>query len=47
MKFDVVLGNPPYQGENHQQIYTNFNISAKNITNLVIMIFPTGCQQPK
>ena len=47
MKFDVAIGNPPYQGENHQQIYPNFYISAKHISNLVIMIFPTGWQQPK
>lgn len=47
MKFDVVLGNPPYQGDGRQQIYTDFYLSAKEIAENVNMIFPTGWQGPK
>lgn len=47
MKFDVVIGNPPYQGEAKQQIYTDFYLMGINIGNTVDMIFPTGWQQPK
>lgn len=46
MKFDVVLGNPPYQDGN-SQIYADFYISAIDIANHVCLIFPTGWQQPK
>ncbi|AEN98808.1 hypothetical protein EQU06_06675 [Lactobacillus sanfranciscensis] len=27
MKFDVIVGNPPYQGDAKQQIYTDFYLS--------------------
>lgn len=47
MKFDAVVGNPPYQGENHQQIYTDFYLSAREVANNISMIFPTGWQDPK
>lgn len=47
MKFDVVIGNPPYQGEAKQQIYTDFYLMGISIGNTVDMIFPTGWQQPK
>ena len=47
MKFDVVIGNPPYQGENHQQIYPSFYLAAHQIAKCVEMIFPIGWQEPK
>lgn len=47
MKFDVVIGNPPYQGVNHQQIYTFFYTEGQKIANCLELIFPTGWQKPK
>lgn len=47
MKFDFVVGNPPYQGENHQQLYTDFYLAGRCIANFVDMIFPIGWQEPK
>lgn len=47
MKFDAVVGNPPYQGNNHQQIYPNFYLAAIKVGKYVTLIFPTGWQQPK
>ena len=47
MKFDYIIGNPPYQGENHQQIYPAIFQSAKTVGKCVELIFPTGWQQPK
>ncbi len=47
MKFDAVIGNPPYQNGN-QQIYVYFYLSAINISNkYVSLIFPMSWQQPK
>ena len=48
VKFDAIVGNPPYQGVNHQQIYPYFYLTAKRISNnYVSLIFPTGWQEPK
>lgn len=48
MKFNAVVGNPPYQGHNHQQIYPYFYLTArKTSNNYVSLIFPTGWQEPK
>ena len=48
MKFDAVVGNPPYQGVNHSQIYPFFYLIAKEVSsNYVSLIFPTGWQEPK
>lgn len=47
VKFTAVVGNPPYQGQNHQQIYPYFYLSAKSVGDYVSLIFPTGWQQPK
>ena len=46
MKFDVVIGNPPYQ-EGNYQIYTDFYVNAIKQANHVCLIFPTGWQQFK
>jgi len=47
MKFDSVVGNPPYNGENGQQIYPFFYVQGKEIGNHICLIFPTGWQEPK
>ena len=47
MKFEVIVGNPPYQGVNHQQIYPKFYLWARNNCNIMSMIFPTGWRSPK
>ena len=48
MKFDAIVGNPPYQGINHSQIYPFFYLTATQLTNkYVTLIFPTGWQEPK
>lgn len=43
MKFDAVVGNPPYQ-EGNNQIYTAFYTSAISLGNTISLIFPTGWQ---
>lgn len=47
IKFDAVVGNPPYDGGNGQQIYTDFYLAARKVANSVSMIFPIGWQGPK
>lgn len=47
MKFDAVVGNPPYNGENGQQIYPFFYVQGKEIGSHVCLIFPIGWQEPK
>lgn len=47
MKFTAVVGNPPYQGENHQQIYPYFYLASRELGEYVSLIFPTGWQEPK
>lgn len=47
MKFDFCVGNPPYQGDNHMQIYPDFYLAGQQIAKCVDMIFPTGWQEPK
>jgi hypothetical protein len=47
MRFTAVVGNPPYQGENHQQIYPFFYLQARQLGDAVSLIFPTGWQMPK
>jgi superfamily II DNA or RNA helicase len=47
MKFTAVVGNPPYQGENHSQIYPYFYLSARELGDSVSLIFPVGWQDPK
>lgn len=45
--FDFVVGNPPYQGANHQQLYPDFYLESRKIGQTSCLIFPTGWQQPK
>ena len=47
MKFNAVVGNPPYQGVNHQQIYPYFYLTSIKMADYVSLIFPTGWQEPK
>jgi len=47
MKFNAVVGNPPYQGTNHQQIYPYFYLTSILLGDNVSLIFPTGWQEPK
>ena len=47
MKFNAVVGNPPYQGVNHQQIYPNFYLTSLKLGQYVSLIFPTSWQEPK
>lgn len=47
MRFDFCVGNPPYQGDNHMQLYPDFYLSGQQIADCVEMIFPTGWQEPK
>jgi len=47
MKFNAVVGNPPYDGGNGQQIYTDFYLSARKLADNISMIFPIGWQGPK
>ena len=45
--FDFIIGNPPYQGANHQQLYPDFYLASRNVGQVSCLIFPTGWQQPK
>ncbi len=47
MKFNAVVGNPPYQGVNHQQIYPNFYLTSLHLGQYVSLIFPISWQEPK
>lgn len=45
MKFEVIVGNPPYQGVNHQQIYPQFYVWARKNCDQMSMIFPSNWQK--
>ncbi|WP_035344689.1 Eco57I restriction-modification methylase domain-containing protein [Haploplasma modicum] len=47
VKFNAVVGNPPYQTDAKQQIYTDFYLLSRELANVVSLIFPTGWQEPK
>ena len=47
MKFDVIIGNPPYNDDAKQQLYTSFYVNAIKSADNVCMIFPIGWQEPK
>ncbi len=47
MKFNAVIGNPPYQSDAKQQIYTDFYLLARELGEVVSLIFPVGWQEPK
>lgn len=47
MKFNAIVGNPPYQGTNHQQIYPFFYLTSIKMADHVSLIFPIGWQEPK
>lgn len=47
MKFNAVVGNPPYQGQSKEKLYPLFYLNAQKLGNVVSMIFPTGWQEPK
>ena len=47
MKFTAVVGNPPYQGDNHFQIYPDFYLASRELGENVSLIFPIGWQEPK
>ena len=47
MKFNAVVGNPPYQSDAKQQIYTDFYLLARELADVVSLIFPVGWQEPK
>ena len=46
LKFNAVVGNPPYQKGN-EQIYTDFYLISRELGEIVSLIFPIGWQEPK
>jgi hypothetical protein len=46
MKFNAIVGNPPYQGNARVQLYPTFYQLAIQLGEIVTMIFPTGWQKP-
>jgi hypothetical protein len=47
MKFNAVIGNPPYQSSAKQQIYTDFYLLSRELGKVVSLVFPIGWQEPK
>ena len=46
MKFNAVVGNPPYQGSARVQLYPTFYKLCQQIGEILTLIFPTGWQKP-
>lgn len=46
MKFNAIVGNPPYQGNSSAQLYPLFYLLSIELGNIVSLIFPTGWQKP-
>lgn len=42
MKFDLVIGNPPYQNGDNSHFYKQFVDSAKSVSDLVAMVVPSS-----
>ena len=47
MKFDIVVGNPPYNVGKTMQIYPKFYLWARKNCDRLSMIFPSAWQNPK
>ena len=47
MRFKAIVGNPPYQGVNHSQVYPYFYLTSLKLADYVSLIFPIGWQSPK
>ena len=47
MKFDICVGNPPYNVGKTMQIYPKFYLWARKNCDRLSMIFPSGWQNPK
>ncbi|MBQ7256614.1 MAG: DEAD/DEAH box helicase family protein [Abditibacteriota bacterium] len=47
MKFEAIVGNPPYQMGHHMQIYPFFYLQSIILGEYVSLIFPVGWQEPK
>lgn len=46
MKFNAVVGNPPYQGNARVQLYPTFYKLSQRLGEIISLIFPTGWQKP-
>lgn len=46
MKFNAIVGNPPYQGVSSAQLYPHFYLASIELGKNVSLIFPTGWQKP-
>lgn len=46
MKFNAIVGNPPYQGNSSAQLYPLFYLLSIELGEIVTLIFPTGWQKP-
>lgn len=48
VKFDYIIGNPPYQGDKgNAKLYPYFYVSALSLGKCVELIFPSAWQEPK
>lgn len=48
MKFDYVVGNPPYQdGNSNNRLYPAFYVGLRKIVECLLLIFPSAWREPK